>query len=230
MAVVLAFVASAAVFLYLQGVKKDAKAAGGDVMVVVARNDIPAGTDLSGLSTAKFATVSVPRDALVRGAVTDLVQLKGKVTSVQILAGEQISTARLQGQELNGGVYGIPRGFQAVTVSLEAFRVAGGALQQGDHVSVYGSLQPLNGRQDSTTVELVPDALVLKVDAPQAGTSALGSHTGGSNETLVTLALTADQAEKLMFSQEFGHVWLTLLPPGQPGTQVPPVTFSKVAQ
>src|SRR2546421_670165 len=103
-------------------------------------------------------------------------------------------------------------------------RVAGGAVQQGDHVSVYGSLQPLNGKQDTTTVELVPDALVLKVDAPQAGGSTLASHSGGSNETLVTLALTADQAEKLMFSQEFGHVWLTLLPPGQPGTQVPPVT------
>ena len=55
---------------------------------------------------------------LVVGVVSSLSELEGRVTRYPILAGEQITTARLQGstEELPGGVLGIPEGFEAISV------------------------------------------------------------------------------------------------------------------
>jgi hypothetical protein len=41
----------------------------------------------------------------------------------------------------------------------------------------------------------------------------------------LTLAVTPEQASLLIYAQELGHVWLTLLPPNQPGVAVPPVSL-----
>ena len=40
-----------------------------------------------------------------------------------------------------------------------------------------------------------------------------------------TLAVTPEEASVLIFAQEQGHVWLTLLPPNQDGVAVPPVSL-----
>jgi hypothetical protein len=37
----------------------------------------------------------------------------------------------------------------------------------------------------------------------------------------ITLAVTPEDASLLIFSQEQGRVWLTLLPPNQPGVDLP---------
>jgi hypothetical protein len=37
--------------------------------------------------------------------------------------------------------------------------------------------------------------------------------------------VTPEQASLLIFAQEQGHVWLTLLPPNQSGVEVPPASL-----
>ncbi len=204
--VLLAAAAAAAVFLYVTNVKQNAETGGGTVTVLVSNQDIPASTDLDPLIDQQaFTTKSVPSDDLVEGAVTDVFQLRGQRTAYPILAGEQISAARLQGKlQASGGLLGIPEGAQALALSLESQRVVGGALRQGDHVTVYGTFTRPSGGQ--VTRILVPDTLVLS----------MGLET-------ITLALEPRDAELVIFTQEQGHVWLTLLPPNQPGVMVPPV-------
>src|SRR6266540_4338273 len=117
-ALLLAVGATSAIFLYVQGVKREAKPAASNVTVIVSKKNITAGTKLDTLiQEGAFTTVSVPRDALVNGAVSTLADLQGKTAAAFILQGEQITSARFQGSsQSTGGLLGIQGGYQAVTL------------------------------------------------------------------------------------------------------------------
>jgi pilus assembly protein CpaB len=234
LALLLALLATVLVFLYVKNVKDTAEEGGDKVAVVVAKEDIPAGTQLDDLvSGGSFDTESFPEEAVVRGAVTDLQELEGQTTSAAIIAGEQMSTARLQGNEQPlGGNLGIPKGYLAVTVPLDHSRVTGGAIQRGDHVTIFGTFSNAGadgGGGASTagaTVTLVPDVKVLELDLSQEDGAA--AEAGTTNE--ITLALRARDAQKVIFGQEQGTVWLGLIPPGETGKANPPTTLFKVVK
>jgi len=219
----LALIATLTIFLYVHSVKRKAETGGAQVTVIVSKKDIPAATNLDTLiATGTFTTETIPVKSAVTGAVTSLEQLKGRRTSVPVLAGEQIPVARLQGSTaLPGGSFGIPTGYEAVTLSLEATRIVGGIVQTGDHVSLYATFQPPVNPYE--TVTLVADVRVLRVVKPATGQSAT---TG----TLVTMALKPNDAQRVVFAQETGHVWMALQPPGQTGVRVPPTTVGGIGR
>jgi len=235
-ALVLALVATLALSVYISGVKKRAQTGGGAVTVVVAKEDIPSGTRLDPLiDQGQFTTKSVPSDLRLKGAVTDLTQLRHQVTSAPIFAGEQMTTDRLGTTTLGGGALGIRQGYEALTVELSTERTVAGSVHQGDHVTIYATFKDVNlvppsqlrqflaGKVTGSaatanvgdwTVTLVPDARVLKVD----------SGTTTSDKVDITLELTARDAQRLVFAQNNGDVWLGLLAPGQTGQAEDPVT------
>jgi pilus assembly protein CpaB len=221
-ALLLAITATLAVFLYVEGVQEQAKTGGGTVEVVVSEEDIAAGTALNDLiESGVFTTLPVTKDSLVDGAVTELADLKDRTTGAPILAGEQISTARLQGtNELPGGNLGIPNGYAALSFSLELPRVAGGAIQPGDHVTAYGTFSGSATQGGPTTVTLVPDIEVLNLVRP-----ATRQTTSANPNVMVTLALRPRDAQKLVFAQEQGSVWLALQPPNQKGSDQRPTNL-----
>jgi pilus assembly protein CpaB len=239
-AFLLAIGATSAVYMYIQGVRRDAKGSNSSmVSVIVSKQDIPAQTNLDNLiSGGAFTTLRVPVDAVVQGAVTDLSQLKGKSTAFPILQSEQISTARLQGSstQVEGGALGIPAGHKALTLPVELPQAVGGVLQAGDHITLYATFdnvslitpslrRVLQGQAPKKhdigelTATLVPDVQVLKVSQ---------SSDGNGGTVLLTLALTPVDAPKVVLSQEEGKIWVALLPPGETGTPMPPVNGIEV--
>lgn len=227
-AFMLAMSATFVVYLYMRGLEK--KTTGGEmVAVVVATEDIPAGTQLDELlAEDRFETRRVPEDAVVRGAVMSFDDLEGRETSAPVLAGEQISTTRLRGSEqLPGGMLGIPNGYQALTLPLETPRLAGGAIQNGDRITVYGTFTNIaseQGNSPAATVTLVADVEVLDVTAQQV--------TGETNQTteMVTLALKPKDAQAVVFAQEQGTIWMTLLPPNEKGTDSGTTTAAELVR
>jgi hypothetical protein len=74
-------------------------------------------------------------------------------------------------------------------------------------------------------VTLIPEAKILEVERTQA------AGVGATDErTLVTLGLKPRDAQALVFAQELGTVWLSLLPPGQVGVHNPPTTLLEVTR
>jgi len=219
-AIVLATLATAGVFLYVNNVRKEARTGGELVTVVVSTQDIPVGTDLNPLiDQGVFKDAQVPTDVRVAGGVTNVSQLRNKVTAQPILAGEQIPVARLQGssQQLPGGILGIPKGFVGFSVVLERPASVGGDVKQGDHVTVYAfsSDVPVGHGNNATTspvsTTIVPDAQVLKaIDADPASKDA-------TKEYVVTLSLSPADAQKVLLAEELGVVWLGLIPPNELG-------------
>ncbi|MBW3595221.1 MAG: Flp pilus assembly protein CpaB [Actinobacteria bacterium] len=227
-AFLLAMSATFVVYLYMRGVEQ--RSTGGRmVAVVVSDEDIPAGTTLDELiAEDHFSTIRVPEDAVVRDAVLSVQDLEGRETSAPILAGEQISTTRLRGsQQLPGGNLGIPDGYQAVTLPLETPRLAGGAIQQGDRVTLYGTFTNVasaKGNAPAATVTLVADVEILEVTTPEV--------TGETAQTaeMVTLALKAKDAQNVVFAQEQGSVWMSLLPPNERGTDSGTTTAAELVR
>src|SRR5439155_398246 len=70
-------------------------------------------------------------------------------------------------------------------------------------------------------IVVVPDVQVLKV-AP------VPNSNGGSDlsQKLLTLALLPQDAGKVLYAGAEGHVWFSLLPPGEQGQAQTPVTWT----
>jgi pilus assembly protein CpaB len=254
LALILATLATAGVFLYARGVEEDAKSGGTMVSVVVSEVDIPARTDLNTLiKDDLFRIIQVPQTAKVDGAVTSIDQLTDKNNAVAILAGEQIPVARITGN-LQGGALSIPENMQAVTVPLDAPRAVAGVINPNDQVVIYSSFKDapiaLRDLPVSTpvpvatarraaavdwTVVLVPSAQILAVHRPLSQSVIGQSDEASQAEQLpgsvaVTLALSHEDAENFVFSMEMGTVWLGLLPPDESGESLEPISYAQVAR
>ncbi len=239
LALILATLATAGVFMYSRGVQEEAKTGGTMVQVVVSKVDVPARTDLDQLiNEDQLKIIQVPESVVVDGAVTSLDQLAGKSNGAAILAGEQIPSARISGN-VPGGALAIPKGMEAITVSLDAPRGVAGAINTGDHVTIYSTFRdaPAKGagaERETTTVVLVPTAELLAVFRPLA-TATFGSDEATASEQLpgslaVTVALSPEDAQHFVFSMESGSVWFGLLPPDESGQPMEPITFAEVVQ
>jgi pilus assembly protein CpaB len=249
LAVILGALAAGSVYLYVSGVKDQNHAAAGTVEVMVSKTDIEPGTSLDPLlAQGQFELKPFPGNSIVEGAVTNVDQLRGRTTVSGILAGEQISIARLQGSARHtGGPLGIHDGFVAATIALDAPHANGGFIQAGDHVAIYaeGDLSVINGKLTNIfrkgTLQIsgpelkttkadigdwaftvVPDVRVLKVF--NAGTSAAQTGAQGTQQQLqLTLELKPSDVQRVMLARESLNMWLALLPPGQPGNIEPAI-------
>jgi pilus assembly protein CpaB len=220
LAFLLAIGATAAVFLYVRGVKSDATSGGTTTQVIVSKSVIPAGTDLDGLvSSGNFVPKTVPQEDLVDGAVTNISDLQGMTTSQAILVGEQIPIARVNGT-VAGGPLAIPKGYQAETFQLNAAQGVSGHLVQSNHIAVYATF---DGESEAITVDVVPDVLVLDVIRPTA------KATTGS-QFLVTMALTPEDAQRMAYTIDQARVWVALLPPNEKGKPQKPISFAEVVK
>lgn len=233
-AVVLAIVASAAVILYTNGVKEDAVTGGSLSEVVVASQDIPANTNLNPLlDQGVFTTLRVPTDAVVDGAVSDPSQLRGLTSTAPILANEQIPVGRLSsGEAPQGGSLGISDGNVAVSIRVDDQAAVNGSITRGSSIVVYATFESQEFLPGGTaaqqitkattsvqtselptlTTTLIPAVRVLEVVNPVV---AEGSTRSANEDVTLTLDLTPQDAQNLVYAQETGTIWIGLLPPDE---------------
>ncbi len=231
LAFALAAVATGAVFLYVQGVRQQSKTPTAvEVTVIVAKQDIAPGTRLDSLvSSGGFTTLSLPRDALVPGAITNLSQVQGETASARILQGEQITTARIQGTTANNRL-GIDPGYQAITLQLSPQELVGGNIQPQDHVTLYVTIGG-NSTAGAVTLVVVPDVKVLQAPVFASGTgTGLTGSSGGGNGGFITLELKPLDVAKVLLADQQSTLWMSLLRPDEQGTQLKPVTTAQLGK
>jgi pilus assembly protein CpaB len=221
-ALVLAAVGGTVLLAYARGADARAMAGLRTQTVLVATERIPAGTAAAGLAE-QVRSQGLPATAVVPGAVHDLAALGSRVTTTELEPGEQLLASRFGAASslLPPGTAAVPAGDEEISVQLDPERAVGGRLGAGDHVGVFVSLTMQDGT--ATTHAVLHHVLVTQVQGalvPTTGTAAAGpsgtqtaaasSSSGGT--VLVTLALTAQDAEAVVFGQEHGKVWLSLEP------------------
>ncbi len=228
-ALVLAVVGGTVLLAYARGADARAMAGLRTETVLVATGRIPTGTPATDLGTQVRSQV-LPATAVVPGAVRDLASLGSRVTTTELEPGEQLLTARFGAATalLAPGTVAVPAGDEEVSVQLDPERAVGGRLAAGDHIGVFLSQAQADGTVQTHAV--LHHVLVTQVQGAvvattgSAGTSGPGTQTaaasssasssGSSSATtvLVTLALTAQDAEAVVFGQEHGKLWLSLEP------------------
>jgi pilus assembly protein CpaB len=228
-ALVLLVAGTAVLLAYVRAADARALAGVRTVEVLVVEQLIPAGT--SGEQLVELvATEAVPAKAALEGRVTALADLAGRVATVDLQVGEQLLSSRFArpGDLQAPGTVSVPAGLQEVSVLLEPQRAVGGRLTAGDTVGVFVSLTSDAGPASHAVLHRV---LVTQV---QGAPAPVDQATEGDPETasagapapsaslMVTLAVTAAQAEAVVFGVEHGTLWLSLEPDGAvtDGTEV----------
>lgn len=156
--------------------------------VLVALEHISAGTEAVALED-RVELRPVPQAFVVDGAVTDLQDLEGQVTTAELAEGEQLHRARFATpEELRArGDVELPdeaADLHQVTVALDRARALGGNVTAGDTVGVFMSFD-ISGTEGYV---LLPDGTIVREEADEdaEGTAA---PEGGAQVTTTHLTL-----------------------------------------
>jgi pilus assembly protein CpaB len=225
LAVFVAIIGTALVFLYVEGADKRAGDKFDNVSVLKATQDISAGeTYDAALAAGKIASTDVPRNQLNTGYQTSTTALKGKIASVPVFAGQQIITSQFGSSvEAASTTLAVPKGMMAISVNLtDPDRVAGN-IQNGSRVAIFvtGTLQnSVNGASTSdlhSTRLLLPNVTVLNVGSPQPPTTSTTTEEDGTQtteqlpRTLLTLAVDQKDAQKVILASKALNLTFGLL-------------------
>ena len=217
--------------------------------VYVVAEPIPAGT--LGEEVEPHVTIEqVPVKVRATGATTDLDDLTGRVTAVDLQPGEQLIDARFvdvsEFTDREAGVT-VPDDMIEVTIELDPQRAVGGLLEPGQTVAVLASFEPfeldantvevdgeivalpqavadaIEGKTPNATDLILRKALVTAVQEPEdrafgvdEGEEVDRLTTAPADSVLVTLAVEPRDAERLVFTAEFGFLWLAVEREGVP--------------
>lgn len=209
-AVILAIVGGVLLVQYVRGA--DQRAADGAELtsVLVVIEDVPQGTRSDQL-TLFVESRPIPSAFVAEGAITDLNQLadlQGLVTTTTLVTGEQVIRERFESPDAlveGGGSVQIPEGLQEVTVSLDASRVLGGRIAAGDTIGVFVSIVG-DATTQSQTKLLLERVLVTAVSG---GAGTIDAAAGTPGTVSVTLAVSEQDAQAIIYSQEFARLWFS---------------------
>jgi len=235
-AVLLAAVGTAFLVSYVRGAEDRALAGQETVEVLVVKEEVPRGTPVDELGDA-VGTERIPAKVRAAGSIGSLDSLNGQVTAADLVPGEQVLVGRFADpDDLRAqGEIEVPEGLQEVTVSIAPQRALGGRVAPGDVVGFFASFtlevddedaegdedgelseEELRERVEEASKLILNKLLVTNVQVeqlPQTPEDEDGERSGPelapTGNLLVTLAVDVDQAERIVFSAEYGTVWLS---------------------
>src|SRR5688572_6837844 len=220
-ALVLAASGTTVLTTYVTAAREEAVAGGDLVEVLVAKDDIPAGTPASEIAN-HVRVARVPSGARPGGTVADLGKLGDRVTSTALFGGEQLLDRRFVAAD-EVAAAGAPANSLRVTLALDPERALGGQVRPGDRVGIVASF-PSDGAAQAVShliLHKVVVAGVQWVDTTGAGAVANTAQTSDGeaapakaplDRLLITFALDAPSIESLVFAAEHGTVWLAAEP------------------
>jgi len=216
-AALLALVGTVLLVGYVGGAEQRAFAGVETAQVWVVDEAIPART---AAETVLLSSTSqaMPSKAIADGAVVNPSDITGLVTTVELVPGEQVLTSRFidPATAEDPAQIEVPEGMQEVSILLEPQRSMGGRLTPGDTVGVFVSLATGAEQTPATVTHLtLHKVLVTAIQGLPPGVE--GEETPDAagvpaEGLIITVALTAPDAEKIVFAQEFGTIWLSKEP------------------
>jgi pilus assembly protein CpaB len=215
-AVILAFLATAGSAVYLQSLKAEIKQGNEMVKVLTAQKAISPGVTVEEMLNQNMVTFTpIPRRYMVKDAITNAQGLSQKVLTVSLSKGEQLTDQKIR--EVGGGglSFRIPKGLVAVAIPVDEVVGVAGQISVGDRVSLIATFSPGPGGADTSRMFLQNIQVLATSTTSGTGQKAGISQSGTAlAKRTITLAVTPQDAEKLVFASEKGHVWVTLQPAG----------------
>lgn len=229
-ALVLAGVATVLAVDYINSARSEVAASSEPVEVLVAQEDIPRGLSAEELVAGEMILLEeVPQRYVAADAISSARAIEGQVLNTPLSKGEQVSTARFSLPSAAGLAYSVPGDQVAIAIPVDEVRGISGMVRPGDRVAVFVTIE--NADEDDEENEggkvtrlLLPEARVVAMGAAltaetatqdaegDGGGALVSSNTSNEAPSVMTLAVSPADAEKLIFGEEVGSVWITLLP------------------
>ncbi|TIC84133.1 Flp pilus assembly protein CpaB [Nocardioides sp. GY 10127] len=228
------------VVLYVQGIEARATAGQDLVEVLVATDTIDVGESVSDAQDAgKLEKTQVLRDDLVDGALVSTASIEGEVALGTVYPGQQILAAQF-GDVADASTLEIPEGTMAISVELSDPARVAGFVEPGSDVVIFASADPEIYKRDGTTRKLSPytGLLLPKVEVIGVGTTSVTSRTTTDEDgqqtteevprTILTIAVTQEQAEKVIYAARNGDLSFALRTDDTDATEDDGVTATDV--
>jgi len=252
LALVLAAVATTAVYAYVSGIEDETLKGQRTKAVLVSTQTLKAG--MSGneiLEAGAFDAKRVPVRYALPGALATPEEISGLTLSDDITAGEQITAQRFAESEQDAFFAEFPEGTEALSLPYEHLRGVASHVKPGDRLNAYMSVENLvslfkEGKylsnavqnstapgnaiqkvraiikkmnllpgvkvvslgQDGVTIQIGQELSVVETHAPASTSNGAGPESAGD----FTMAVTSQEAALLVFGQEKGTLWFTLVP------------------
>jgi pilus assembly protein CpaB len=205
------------------------------VWVYKAKQEIPKGSP-GLIAKPLLERVQVPRSQLLPGADADLEffidSIDSKITATPIFANQQVTNGMFESPEAAAAA-ALPPGQVAVTLILSGDRVAGIGKESDESVGIVASFA--NGESGAVTHLALQKIKIIgrpiPFGAPPASVAPGVADTGTSNflgQVQVTLAVSAPDAERLIFMNQFGIVHLIKEPATAIEAGVKPIQLGNV--
>lgn len=215
-ALIVALFGTSAVYAYVNRVEAKTVNAGAPVNVLVATAQIPTGATGAVVAESKLTRVTtMPQRNVPAGALTDLASVADKQLAADVYPGEVLLAARFTDRsQARTGALSIPANKLAVSVQLNDPQRVAGFVVPGSQVAVFDTSGSGSGTQTAGTRTgiILPRVQVIAVGPSTLqpnGATGTGPQTTAT--TILTLALTQVQAEKLVLAQATGKLYLGLL-------------------
>jgi pilus assembly protein CpaB len=176
--------------------------------VVVASTDLSLGAELK---PEHVKVLSFPAGQAPEGSFAQPQEVVGRGLIVSVVKGEPILPSKLAAKEAGAGLPPvIPDGMRAVSVRVNEVIGVAGYVLPGTHVDVITTLSPTQQTTDTTSKVVLANVLVLT-----AGTRMEQDQKDGKpvQVTVVTMAVTPEQAELLALASTEGKIQLALRNP-----------------
>ena len=209
---ILALLAVFLMQLYKRELAKNLGVDGQRLNILVARQDIPAFTPIAGtqLRIKSFPTNYLPPRYIREELQDDIV---GQTTTVTIKKGTPVLTSDFDNSDDEARLSQIiQEEMRALALPVNEGNRFGGLLQPKDHVDVLGTFQK-PGSGSIETVTLLQNVTVLAVGSKLGSgrDDVQGKRKGSSSRnTTVTVLVTPEEAEMLVFAQDRGEFSLTM--------------------
>jgi pilus assembly protein CpaB len=182
------------------------------VPVVAAAQDIPARTVIEpGMVYESFrAPATLPGNC-----ASSLREVVGRVTLAALGTDEPVRRTAIASQTAALGLaYVVPDGMRAVTVAVDSIIGVAGFLKAGDHVDVVGTLDVNRLDGVGVTKTVLQDVELLAI-GPEVRPEEVSGHSGKEAarprvQPNATLAVSPEDAEKLILAESKGKLRLTL--------------------
>jgi pilus assembly protein CpaB len=216
----LAVLAAILVGFYVVSYRKSVTHGAGLVKVLVASRDIPAGTEGSSIAAGGYLkTQTVPRRAVVPGAVTSAGPLTSLVAGGEIYKGQQISLRQFA-PESQGGIFAKFSGNQrVVVVPGDANQLLAGTLSEGDRVDVVATTKystPPAGSSTGSLPRATSRVILRNLLVLKAPDGSKGPSVGGQVTESATLVMTDREAQTMSWAMKQATWFFALRPTNQP--------------
>lgn len=215
-AIILAIIGSLLLSSYLNSLQAKIDEGAKLASVFVAKSPVSAGASGEDLMMI-MEKRDIPQKYVAADAIKSESDVKDKSLVIALSAGEQLTKNKLRQEAVSEISYRLTSGKVAVSIPVDEVIGVSGNVKAGDHVAIFATFTPGPGGSDITQL-LLGDIEVLMNSEGDVKSGKLSS-SGGLKKTL-TLAVTLQEAEKVIFAEEKGKVWVSLLPANREGVQI----------